>query len=124
MAITNPRVTYDIASGRSPVTGDIAMQYNAQRDIDEYAIYDGTAWRIMQYSNTTITNIPSPNGNYTAVSNAAGHIKHDVVTMLENNLRVAEIYDSMTLKLKRTELQYRDGPGSMWTPIQRTKLYE
>lgn len=105
-------------------------------------VWDGKQWNEIEdpslftalpiHKSGPITSPPTINaiapitgtGSFTAVSNAATQIKNDVVTMLEHNLRVAEVYDTVTLKLKRAELQYRDGPGSEWTPIQRTKLYE
>ncbi len=127
MAVNNLRGTYDpLTTTRSPVVGDIQQQYDIVTDTYRTAIFDGQRWNEMKPANaTTITSIQN-NGvsSFAAVSNAAGQIKSDVVTMLEHNLRVAEVYDTTTLKLKRAELQYRDGPGSEWTQIQRVKLYE
>ena len=130
MAINLPKVTYDSVLGnRAPVVGDVARQFNPVTYEDEYAIYDGTTWKKMNAMGVavtagSITGVPSPAGNYHAVSGAATTIKNDVVTMIEKNIRVAEIYDSVSQKLKRAELQFREGPGSSWEPIQRVKLYE
>lgn len=127
MAITK-RPTYvdSITSGRPPTIGDIRCHTDYKTWEDIYEIFD---WQRMNgmgtaVASSSLTSVPSPAGNFTAVSNAATAIKNDVVTMIEKNIRVAEVYDTTTLKLKRAELQFREGPGSVWEPIQRVKLYE
>ena len=132
MAVNNLKGIYDpLISNRPPVAGDIQRQYDIVTDSHRTAIFDGHRWNELKAPPTITSHNQlydvapiTGNGSFAAVSNAAGQIKNDVVTMLEHNLRVAEVYDTTTLKLKRAELQYRDGPGSEWTPIQRTKLYE
>ena len=126
-----PTYTDIDATMRPPKMGDIRKRtdYNTWTDIVE--IFDGTNWKEITDNVTknpsggySITSIPAPAGNYAAVSTAATTIKNDVVTMIEKNIRVAEVYDTKTQKLKRAELQFREGPGSVWEPIQRVKLYE
>lgn len=138
MAINKPSSYYEIGiTQRPPTLGDVAQHYDLLTDTYRYAIFDGTRWQEMNDMGTTVaktltststTGITATqalaNQAYVDVSTAAGVIKHDVVTMIEKNIRVAEIYDTNTLKLKRTELQFREGPGSQWEPIQRVKLYE
>ena len=130
MAITKfPTYVDPITSGRQPTVGDIRCHTDYKTWEDVYEIFDGVDWQRMNGMGNTVaskslTAIPSPAGNFTAVSNAATTIKNDVVTMIEKNIRVAEVYDSTTQKLKRAELQFREGPGSIWEPIQRVKLYE
>jgi len=131
MAVNFPTYTDAVAANRPPIMGDIRKRtdYNTWTDIVE--IFDGTNWKEITDNVTknpsgtySITSIPAPAGNYAAVSTAATTIKNDVVTMIEKNIRVAEVYDTKTQKLKRAELQFREGPGSVWEPIQRVKLYE
>jgi hypothetical protein len=133
MAVNFPTYTDAVAANRPPIMGDIRKRtdYNTWTDIVE--IFNGTDWQDMKVQesvtkttngNFSITSIPAPAGNYAAVSTAATTIKNDVVTMIEKNIRVAEVYDTKTQKLKRAELQFREGPGSVWEPIQRVKLYE
>lgn len=131
MAVNFPTYTDAVAANRPPIMGDIRKRtdYNTWTDIVE--IFDGTIWQEITDNVTknpsgtySITSIPAPSGNYAAVSTAATTIKNDVVTMIEKNIRVAEVYDTKTQKLKRAELQFREGPGSVWEPIQRVKLYE
>jgi hypothetical protein len=131
MAVNFPTYTDAVAANRPPIMGDIRKRtdYNTWTDIVE--IFDGNNWKEITDNVTknpsgtyTITSIPAPTGNYAAVSTAATTIKNDVVTMIEKNIRVAEVYDTKTQKLKRAELQFREGPGSVWEPIQRVKIYE
>lgn len=126
MAVNNLKGTYDpLISNRPPIAGDVQHQYDIVTDRTRIAIFDGQRWNEVSPPPTITAVAPiTGTGSFTAVSNAATQIKNDVVTMLEHNLRVAEVYDTTTLKLKRAELQYRDGPGSEWTQIQRVKLYE
>ena len=130
MAITkHPTYVDSITSGRPPTIGDIRCHTDYKTWEDIYEIFDGVDWQRMNemgnaVASSSLTSIPSPAGNFTAVSNAATAIKNDVVAMIENNIRVAEFYDTTTQKLKRAELQFREGPGSIWEPIQRVKIYE
>jgi hypothetical protein len=126
-----PTYTDTISMTRPPKMGDIRKRTDYNNWIDVVEIFDGTNWQQIQddvskttNGNFTITGIPAPAGSYAAVSTAATTIKNDVVAMIEKNIRVAEIYDTTTQKLKRAELQFREGPGSIWEPIQRVKIYE